>query len=227
MGNEALRRGDRPESRRLPRSAAIAGVPGARRTRRSFVFPVLAVCLAWYLAYVLLAVCGRPMSTRVFGSINVAILLGLAQVVTTFAVTMWYVHYANKHLDPKAERIREEIETGTFADAADEEVALMFHLEAASTSPGNLAQHRDLRRLRRDHDGHRVPRQPEQQDRGRLLRGRPLLHGGQNGSAIAGDYLSPRRFLGIVGAIAMTGYDRFLYSIGFLVAWLVAPPARR
>lgn len=95
-----------------------------RRTHRSFVFPVLAVCLAWYLAYVLLAVYAVDfMSTRVFGSINMAMVLGLAQVVTTFAVTMWYVHYANKHLDPKAERIREEIETGTFADAANGEVA--------------------------------------------------------------------------------------------------------
>lgn len=46
--------------------------------------------------------------------------------------------------------------------------------------------------------------------------------GGQNGSAIAGDYLSAASFLGIVGAIALTGYDGFLYSIGFLVAWLVA-----
>ncbi len=46
--------------------------------------------------------------------------------------------------------------------------------------------------------------------------------GGQNGAAIAGDYLSAASFLGIVGAIAMTGYDGFLYSIGFLVAWLVA-----
>ena len=46
--------------------------------------------------------------------------------------------------------------------------------------------------------------------------------GGQNGAAIAGDYLSAASFLGIVGAIAVTGYDGFLYSIGFLVAWLVA-----
>ncbi|GAA1058306.1 cation acetate symporter [Agromyces luteolus] len=46
--------------------------------------------------------------------------------------------------------------------------------------------------------------------------------GGQNGSAIAGDYLSAASFLGIVGAIALNGYDGFLYSIGFLVAWLVA-----
>ncbi|MBE1575608.1 cation acetate symporter [Amycolatopsis roodepoortensis] len=46
--------------------------------------------------------------------------------------------------------------------------------------------------------------------------------GPQNGVAIAGDYLSAASFLGIAGAIAIYGYDGFLYSIGFLVAWLVA-----
>ena len=46
--------------------------------------------------------------------------------------------------------------------------------------------------------------------------------GQQNGVAISGDYLSAASFLGIAGAIALYGYDGFLYSIGFLVAWLVA-----
>src|ERR687893_3174827 len=46
--------------------------------------------------------------------------------------------------------------------------------------------------------------------------------GFQNGLAIAGDYLSAASFLGIAGSIALYGYDGFLYSIGFLVAWLVA-----
>jgi cation/acetate symporter len=46
--------------------------------------------------------------------------------------------------------------------------------------------------------------------------------GPQNGFAIAGDYLSAASFLGIAGAIAVYGYDGFLYSVGFLVAWLVA-----
>ncbi|MGY1711902.1 cation acetate symporter [Geodermatophilus sp. SYSU D00758] len=48
------------------------------------------------------------------------------------------------------------------------------------------------------------------------------ITGQQNGLAIAGDYLSAASFLGIAGAIAIYGYDGFLYSIGFLVAWLVA-----
>ena len=46
--------------------------------------------------------------------------------------------------------------------------------------------------------------------------------GSQNGVALTGDYLSAASFLGIAGAIAVHGYDGFLYSIGFLVAWLVA-----
>lgn len=46
--------------------------------------------------------------------------------------------------------------------------------------------------------------------------------GFQNGLAIAGDYMSAASFLGIAGTIALFGYDGFLYSIGFLVAWLVA-----
>lgn len=48
------------------------------------------------------------------------------------------------------------------------------------------------------------------------------FNGRQNGLAIAGDYLSAASFLGIVGAITLSGYDGFLYAIGFFVAWLVA-----
>ncbi len=46
--------------------------------------------------------------------------------------------------------------------------------------------------------------------------------GFQNGMAIGGDYMSAASFLGIAGIIALSGYDGFLYSIGFLVAWLLA-----
>lgn len=47
------------------------------------------------------------------------------------------------------------------------------------------------------------------------------LTGWQNGLAIAGDYMSAASFLGIAGAVALTGFDGFFYSIGFLVAYLV------
>ena len=57
---------------------------------------------------------------------------------------------------------------------------------------------------------------------GSFYTGGAQFSGTQNGFAIAGDYLSAASFLGIAGAIALQGYDGFLYSIGFLVAWLVA-----
>ena len=57
---------------------------------------------------------------------------------------------------------------------------------------------------------------------GQMYTGGSSFSGRQNGIAIAGDYLSAASFLGIAGAIALQGYDGFLYSIGFLVAWLVA-----
>ena len=57
---------------------------------------------------------------------------------------------------------------------------------------------------------------------GDFYTGGAQFDGRQNGLAIAGDYLSAASFLGIVGAVALYGYDGLLYSIGFFVAWLVA-----
>ena len=48
------------------------------------------------------------------------------------------------------------------------------------------------------------------------------IHWGVNGIAFAGDYLSAASFLGIAGMIAVSGYDGFLYSIGYLAGWIVA-----
>jgi len=48
------------------------------------------------------------------------------------------------------------------------------------------------------------------------------IHWGVNGIAFAGDYLSAASFLGICGMIATSGYDGFLYSIGYLAGWIVA-----
>ena len=53
----------------------------------------------------------------------------------------------------------------------------------------------------------------------------------QNGVAVAGDYMSAASFLGIAGLIAFNGYDGFMYSVGWLVAYLtvllvVAEPLR-
>jgi uncharacterized membrane protein (DUF485 family) len=82
-----------------------------RKSHRNFVFPVAIGFLVWYFAYVLLAAYAHDfMSIKVWGSINIGLLLGLFQFVTTFGITTWYVSYANRKLDPQAAVIRERLE---------------------------------------------------------------------------------------------------------------------
>ena len=86
-----------------------------RKRHRSFVFPMAVAFLLWYFAYVLLADYAIGfMSTKVWGNINVGLILGLLQFVTTFAITGWYVSYSNRRLDPIAAEIRNEIEGHEF-----------------------------------------------------------------------------------------------------------------
>lgn len=82
-----------------------------RRTQRSFIFPLAAFFLIWYFGYVLLAAFAVDfMAQRVWGDITVGLLLGLGQFVTTFGITMWYVSFANRKLDPMAAEIRGDLE---------------------------------------------------------------------------------------------------------------------
>jgi uncharacterized membrane protein (DUF485 family) len=82
-----------------------------KRRHRRFVFPLTVAFLVWYFAYVLLADYAHDfMSIKVIGNINIGLLLGLSQFVTTFAITTWYVSFANRKLDPAAEKFRTELE---------------------------------------------------------------------------------------------------------------------
>lgn len=82
-----------------------------RRRFRRFVFPMTAFFFLWYLTYVLLADYAHDfMSTQVWGTINVGLLMGLGQFVTTFAITMIYARWANKKQDPMADELRQRIE---------------------------------------------------------------------------------------------------------------------
>lgn len=82
-----------------------------RHRLRRFVFPMTAFFLAWYLAYMLLATYAHSlMATRVFGNINLGVLLGFGQFVTTFGITVAYLRFAGRTLDPRAAKIREELE---------------------------------------------------------------------------------------------------------------------
>ena len=61
--------------------------------------------------YVVLATYAHDfMATKVLGNINLGIILGLGQFVTTFAITAWYVKFAGRELDPRSAAIREELE---------------------------------------------------------------------------------------------------------------------
>jgi uncharacterized membrane protein (DUF485 family) len=78
-----------------------------RRRLRRFVFPMSALFLSWYLAYVLLASYARPfMAIKLLGNINVGLALGLLQFVSTFVITTLYVRFARREIDPAAAEIR-------------------------------------------------------------------------------------------------------------------------
>ncbi|MFD8985903.1 DUF485 domain-containing protein [Streptomyces sp. NPDC059564] len=84
-----------------------------RSSYRSFAFPLTVAFIAWYLLYVLLSsYAGGFMGTKLFGNINVALVLGLAQFATTFLIAWLYSRHAASKLDPKARAIKQEMEAG-------------------------------------------------------------------------------------------------------------------
>ncbi|NKQ53418.1 DUF485 domain-containing protein [Amycolatopsis sp. K13G38] len=108
--DESVEEGTGPhgEWRTVQESAKFARL---RRRLRVFVFPMTVLFLVWYLVYVLLADYAKGfMSTKLAGNFNVGLLIGLLQFVTTFLITWAYVRYANRKLDPIADKIRAEVE---------------------------------------------------------------------------------------------------------------------
>ena len=115
-----------PETDLPPREAASSGIdfleiqasPEFQELRsrlRRFVFPMSALFLIWYAAYVMLGAFAHDfMAIKVWGNINVGLLVGLGQFLSTFIITGIYVRFANRELDPRAAAIRSEFE-GTAA----------------------------------------------------------------------------------------------------------------
>ena len=102
-----------------------------RKTHRSFVFPMTVVFLLWYLGFVIVAAFAPDfMAIKVLGNINLGIVLGLAQFVTTFIITGAYVAYANRKIDPIATDLREKMEA---AGAGGEEPAQVADTDYATT----------------------------------------------------------------------------------------------
>ena len=82
-----------------------------RRKFRRFVFPMTAFFLSWYFLYVLLSIFASDfMATTLFGNINVGLVFGLGQFVTTFAITFIYARWANREFDPLADRLGAQLD---------------------------------------------------------------------------------------------------------------------
>ncbi|MCA1712869.1 MAG: DUF485 domain-containing protein [Actinobacteria bacterium] len=82
-----------------------------KRSLRRFVFPMAAAFLAWYLLFIVMTVYARDfMGSKLIGNVNVAYVFALLQFVSTFVIAWLYARYADRNLDPTADRLRGEIE---------------------------------------------------------------------------------------------------------------------
>jgi uncharacterized membrane protein (DUF485 family) len=94
------------ENRHDPVYDELHALPEFARLRslyRGFVFPATIAFLAWYLLYVVMSNWATDfMSTKVVGNINVALVFGLLQFLTTFLIAWLYARFMNKNVDPIA-----------------------------------------------------------------------------------------------------------------------------
>ena len=166
--------------------------------------------------------------------LTVGYVLALSQFVMTWVLGWMYLRRANRVFDPLAERAREarlrapdgHRRAGPPLQARRDRGRARTH-ERGGAAPMTLSRRsqRDraggLRgRRRRDDDRHLLSRRsasPRPPTSGPRAAGSP---GRRTGFAIAGDYMSAASFLGIAGLIFLFGFDGFLYSVGFLVAFL-------
>ncbi|WP_243060174.1 DUF485 domain-containing protein [Nocardioides sp. SR21] len=85
---------------------ATAEFTRLRKAFRSFVFPTTVAFLAWYLLYVVMSNWAHDfMSKEVWGNINVALVFGILQFVSTFFIAWLYAFYMNRRVDPLAREL--------------------------------------------------------------------------------------------------------------------------
>jgi uncharacterized membrane protein (DUF485 family) len=83
-----------------------------RKTLRGFIFPMTVAFFLWYALYVLLSAYARGfMSVKLIGNINVALVLGLLQFVTTFLIAWYYARFAARKVDPLADKIARDLKS--------------------------------------------------------------------------------------------------------------------
>ncbi|MEU1667748.1 DUF485 domain-containing protein [Streptomyces sparsogenes] len=110
---------DRPDDQRQQEPPPYAEVQASaefgelRRAHRSFAFPLTIAFVSWYLLYVLLSNYADDfMGTKLAGNINVALVFGLAQFLTTFLIAWWYSRHAAAKLDPRSAAIKSTLDGG-------------------------------------------------------------------------------------------------------------------
>ena len=178
-----------------------------------------ALFLAWYFLYVLLAAYAPDfMSQKVYKEINVGLLFGFGQFISTFVITILYVRWADREFDPRAEALAQ------MTDSKEGHDRERFVVPLPATDVGNPALNitifaifvvvtlviviRVSRATTRRADSTTPEVAPSPAARtaspSRVTTSRPR-------ASSASPAPSP-----------CNGYDGFLYSIGFLVAWLVA-----
>ena len=106
-------RGGSPTAMTYVETQASTEFEGLRSKYRRWVFPVTVAFLAWYLLYVVMSAWARDfMGQEVVGNINVGLIFGVLQFVSTFAIAWAYSRHMSRHVDPVADRIRAEVEGG-------------------------------------------------------------------------------------------------------------------
>lgn len=84
-----------------------------KKSLYSFIFPMSLAFMAWYLLYVFMTAFARDlMSTQLFGNVNLALVFGVLQFVTTFGIAILYSSYSRKRLDTAAAVVREALDQG-------------------------------------------------------------------------------------------------------------------
>ncbi|MCI2423816.1 DUF485 domain-containing protein [Saccharopolyspora sp. K220] len=97
---------ERPDFTAIQQSAEFRAL---RRRLKWFVFPATAFFLIWYLGYVAVAAYQPEfMAQPLVGEINVGLVMGIGQFVTTVGLTTLYLRFARRHIDPKVDEIRQD-----------------------------------------------------------------------------------------------------------------------
>ena len=191
------------------------------KRRRSFVVPATIFFLVYYMAFIIVAGYAPDfMGESVYEGLTVGYCYALTQFLMVFVLGIWYLRKADREFDPLADAVvaaaaeLDDEKSASCARTATEVTAMTLfaevNVEALVMAAIILAITLGITYWASKRASSAV---------GFYAAGRQIT-GRQNGLAISGDYLSAASFLGIAGLIFLYGFDGFLYSIGFLVAFL-------